>query len=355
MVRLPRQVRNEILRPLLFTIFLLISCTAGNGEAWALGLRLNWIDSASNESGFEIERKIGTDGTFILVVTLEANQSFYSDESVAPGVTYCYRVRAFNPAGASAYSNEACAIPSPLLVTLENPEHNQPVSGVAVVQGWGFDSRADGKISGVDLLIDDAHVGTVPCCSPRSDVRNAFPQFPAFNTENSGWGTIMNWGLLPAGSHTVQVRLTSLTGETLVTEPRTVTVVNPGDFSFLDQFSLAQATARIVGDELIVEGIIVRDKASQQQKQVNIHFRWFANSQSLGIVEAMTTADLSLAQSFSVLSPLSTQMTPHGPSLSAESQSVSGLVAVFESPEEARAVAGIGLSSGWAFTEQPTV
>lgn len=343
-----------ILRFLWFALFLLTCCTADSREVWA-GLRLSWVDSSSNESGFEVERRNGTTGPFVRIITLGPDQNFYSDDNVEPGSAYCYRVRAFNASGASGYSNEACATASFLLGTLENPEQNQPLSGVALVRGWGFDSRANGKISGVELLIDGALVATVPCCSPRGDVRTAFPQFPAFNTENSGWGAIMNWGLLGAGSHTVQVQLTSLTGETLATEPRTVTVVRPGDFSFLDQFSLAYATASIVGDELVVEGIIVRDQASQQQRQVNIRFRWFANSQSLGMVEAITTDDVSSAQAVSALLSFSTQMTANGMSLSTASQSDSGLVAVFESPEEAQAVAGIGLSRGWAFAEQSTV
>ena len=345
---------HKKLQPLWFAVFLLTFCIVGSGEVWAIGLRLSWVDSSYNESGFEVERRTGTTEPFVHIVTLGANQNFYADENVELGSTYCYRVRAFNTAGVSGYSNEACATLSPLLGTLENPEQNQPLSGITVVYGWGFDSRTNGKISGVDLLIDGARVGTVPCCSPRGDVRNAFPQFPPFNTENSGWGAIMNWGLLRTGSHTVQVQLTSLTGETFATEPRAVTVVRPGDFSFLDQFSLAQATAHIVGDELVVEGIIVRDQASQQQRQANIRFRWFANSQALGMVEAVTTADLSLARTFSASSALSTQMTLNGFSSSIETQSVPGLVAAFESPEETQAVAGIGLSRGWAFPEQST-
>ncbi len=35
----------------------------------------------------------------------------YVDGTVTGGTTYCYRVRAYNSAGDSAYSNEACAAP----------------------------------------------------------------------------------------------------------------------------------------------------------------------------------------------------------------------------------------------------
>ena len=354
-LRLSRHTRTRRLRLLLFAMLFLTFCTVGRGEVWAIGLRLEWIDNSGDENGFEVERSIGGNEAFVHIATLGADQSFYADDTVEFDVTYCYRVRSFNAAGVSEYSNEACAVRSPLLATLENPEHNQPVSGVAVVRGWGFDARLTGKITRVELLIDGAHAGEIPCCSSRGDVRGAFPQFPAFNTENSGWGATVNWGLLRAGSHTIQAQLTSMTEEILTTEPHTVTVVTPGDFSFLEQFSLAQATASISGDELIVEGIIVRDQASQQQRQVNIRLRWFANSQSLGMTEAVTTAELSLAQPFSVPSSLSRLRTFEHAPLSAQSPSASGLVAAFESPEEAQAVAGIGLTRGWAFAEQPTV
>jgi hypothetical protein len=348
---LPLQASRNMFQALLPMLLLLIACI-WHGEAHAAQLHLSWIDNSSNEDGFEIERKIGEDGTFVQIAIQGANLNLYTDDNLTPGTAYCYRMRAFNASGKSGYSNEACATTSTVMATLESLESGQSVSGLAVIRGWGFDTQGGGRISGVNLFIDGTRASSVPCCSPRSDVQVAFPQFPSLNTENSGWGAVMNWGVLNLGFHTVQVQISNTVGGTFSTEPHLVTVVKPGDFEFLDEFDLSHATVNIAGDELVVEGVVVRDKVSQQQKEIDARFRWFSSSQSLGLVEAVTKAEVSSLWSLfvSLFSPFVTAFeegaTPDG------AHAAPGLVAAFESPEEAQAVSGIGLSRGWAFAEQ---
>jgi hypothetical protein len=67
---------------------------------------LAWTDNADNETGFTIERS--TNGTtFSELDTVGANVTNYSDTTVAENTTYWYRVKAYNGAGDSAYSNTA--------------------------------------------------------------------------------------------------------------------------------------------------------------------------------------------------------------------------------------------------------
>jgi len=67
---------------------------------------LAWTDNADNESGFRIERS--TNGVnFGEIDTVGANVTNYSDTTAAENTTYWYRVRAYNGAGNSAYSNTA--------------------------------------------------------------------------------------------------------------------------------------------------------------------------------------------------------------------------------------------------------
>ncbi len=69
---------------------------------------LAWVDNATNETGFKIERAASATGPFTLLATLGANAAAYSDLNggggLAPATTYYYRVSAVNDLGASAYS-----------------------------------------------------------------------------------------------------------------------------------------------------------------------------------------------------------------------------------------------------------
>jgi subtilisin family serine protease len=78
-------------------------------KATALSLgrvSLTWKDNANNEDGFQIERRTGSTGTWQLIATVTTNTKSHTDTSTARRTTYNYRVRAFNVAGGSAYSNQ---------------------------------------------------------------------------------------------------------------------------------------------------------------------------------------------------------------------------------------------------------
>ena len=68
-------------------------------------VELTWIDRSNNESGFRIERKTGT-GSYVEIGTAGANTESYIDTGLSSSATYSYRIRAYNSAGNSTYSNE---------------------------------------------------------------------------------------------------------------------------------------------------------------------------------------------------------------------------------------------------------
>ncbi|MBX0292177.1 T9SS type A sorting domain-containing protein [Hymenobacter sp. HSC-4F20] len=68
---------------------------------------LAWLDNSGNETSFEIERAQLNTSTFSRIATVGANVTAYTDQVRTNG-TFCYRVRAINATGASAYSNEGC-------------------------------------------------------------------------------------------------------------------------------------------------------------------------------------------------------------------------------------------------------
>jgi hypothetical protein len=73
-------------------------------------INLAWTDHANNENGFKIERcqGFGCNG-FGEIATVAMGVTNYSDKGLSASTTYSYRVRAYNAAGASDYSNTASA------------------------------------------------------------------------------------------------------------------------------------------------------------------------------------------------------------------------------------------------------
>ncbi|MBI5876005.1 MAG: peptidoglycan DD-metalloendopeptidase family protein [Chloroflexi bacterium] len=72
-------------------------------------LLVKWNDYSNNEDGFKIERRTGAKGAWAQVGTVGENATNLRDAGLAPSTQFCYRMRAFNRAGDSTYSNITCA------------------------------------------------------------------------------------------------------------------------------------------------------------------------------------------------------------------------------------------------------
>jgi fibronectin type 3 domain-containing protein len=73
-----------------------------------LFVRLRWAN-VEGENGFRVERRLDGTDNWVEIGNTAANVLTFADERVEPGRTYVYRVRAFNGAGTSPYSNVAFA------------------------------------------------------------------------------------------------------------------------------------------------------------------------------------------------------------------------------------------------------
>jgi hypothetical protein len=95
------------------------------------GTRINlaWTDNSDDEQGFRVERApdlAGVPGTFAQIASVGVNVTTYGNTGLATGTRYWYRVRAYNAAGTSAYSNVADA------TTVRLPNAPSDMQAVAV-------------------------------------------------------------------------------------------------------------------------------------------------------------------------------------------------------------------------------
>ena len=72
-------------------------------------INLTWTDNATNETGFRIRRKTGSNGTWAEIATVGQSVTSYQNTGLSPAQTYFYSVTAYNATGDSTASNEASA------------------------------------------------------------------------------------------------------------------------------------------------------------------------------------------------------------------------------------------------------
>lgn len=104
-------------------------------------INLSWTDNSTDETGFKVERKTGSGGTWSEIAgSLAAGSTSYTSSSLSANTTYYYRVRSFNATGNSTYSNEASA-------TTSGASGNLPAN-VLNLTNWKITLPFDGSDSG---------------------------------------------------------------------------------------------------------------------------------------------------------------------------------------------------------------
>lgn len=153
----------------LFSNCLILAVLIWHENTNAASLQLTWSDNSQNENGFDIERRVGTTGEFLVLATVLANQNSYTDTNLSNGTTYCYRVRAFNSIGGSPYSNQACTT-TPVSASVSEPSTNTISTNVdngAVLSGSDviWTAVPSGTPVRVEFFIDGT-LGTTEFYSP---------------------------------------------------------------------------------------------------------------------------------------------------------------------------------------------
>ncbi|MBX7221190.1 MAG: IPT/TIG domain-containing protein [Blastocatellia bacterium] len=106
-------------------------------------LNLQWVDNSTDETGFVLERREGTTGTFAPVTTTSPNTIAFQNMGLKSGTTYTFRIKAVSPFGESAYSNEAVGVPGTPVVITFNPAPNNIAVGSTISVAVNFEVDTD--------------------------------------------------------------------------------------------------------------------------------------------------------------------------------------------------------------------
>ncbi len=180
---------------------------------------LSWTDNSSDETGFKIERKTGTNGTWALRDTVGAGIATYHDTGLSPTTQYFYRVYAYNGGGNSANSSEATATTSAASVQstaahfagssgTSQPDDYLGSSGAGWAGGWS-QATSSGSFSSTGLT------STTPLSSSGQYFNGTFTASASNASGAIGRGYNSANGVDTSLPHVIQFKLrfnTSLSG-----------------------------------------------------------------------------------------------------------------------------------------------
>lgn len=197
---------------------MLLSAIAAATPALAAKMTLSWADNSTNETGFSIERATGSTGAFSVVGTTGANVATYVDDGLPGGTLFRYRVRAFNAAGYSGYTNTASG------TTPADSANTAPtVSTIA-----NRTISEDGTTGAIGFTVADAQSGTSGLTLTGSSSNTTL--VPTSGITFGGSGANRTVTVRPAanrsGTATITVRVSDGSLSTSRTFTVTVTAVN---------------------------------------------------------------------------------------------------------------------------------
>ena len=198
-------------------------------------VQLAWTDASDNETLFEIERRTGAD-PFAKIAQANPNAQGHVDFTVAPGTTYDYRVRAVNPDGASAYTNEAQATTAIVV-----PPPAVPGDFVAFVSGPGT----------VDLTWTDRSTNEISFELQRRAGSGAYIVAASLPPGSTAF---TNSGLSPDVIYTYRLRAVGQTAVSGFT-PETSALTDP-TFTLLATKGVVADSANLARDRVKVAGTV---------------------------------------------------------------------------------------------------
>ncbi len=168
-----------------------------------------------------------------------------------------------------------------IVLTVEEPSAGDTYSGVANIRGWVVGSAG---IDRVELYVDGALLTPIPTGGRRSDVGDAYPNYP--NAANAGFSMAFNYSSLLAGSHAILIRavdqegaLKDATVDFNVTRFPNAYIADPASVS------LSGASATFNSGSFLLQNVTVEGKT------YDIRLEWRTEAQGFAITRISTAGD----------------------------------------------------------------
>jgi M6 family metalloprotease-like protein len=157
------------------------------------GINVTWADNSDNEEGFTLERSETIESNWTVIAYLDPNTVSFSDSGLSQGTSYSYRVKAYNSAGDSPYSNTGEGTTTvPALPTAPTSLSATDASETQIDLDWTNGDNATGLE--IQRSIDGFSFQTIATLDPvetaysdsgLSPSTTYFYQVMAFNTDGS--------------------------------------------------------------------------------------------------------------------------------------------------------------------------
>lgn len=206
-------------------------------SAVALGphaIALTWTDASTNESGFEVERRLDPAGPWTAAGTTGPDVARLDDSGLASGMAYGYRVRACNPVGCSPFvgpvSQSTVVVPplAPQGLAATATAHDR------VVLAW-----ADGSPDETGFRIERWSGG-------------GWGEIGVVGAESNGWA---DTGVMGATSYDYRVFACNTAGCSEASNVASVTTPAPPPNLSIGAAYIVQRTQRLTGDVPLVSGL----------------------------------------------------------------------------------------------------
>lgn len=205
--------------------------------------------------------------------------SFYGDTNNLANGTHTLTVTAWSTDGTFAVSSVQFTIANwtttanPIIVNIETPNSSSGnLSGsMVLIGGWAIDTAPGVTITNVAISIDGAPVGNATYGGSRPDVCMAYPNLMLSAACGVGWNFLLDTTMIPDGTHTLGVTVTTSGGQSYTTTTSITVLNNTSSNTTLVDIDTPNASTGNVNGTVAIGGWAISTTNGTTISAVNIY------------------------------------------------------------------------------------